>query len=112
MQRTVYIDGVPIKLTRTQIKTIERAREERKKCGDSFKAMLEHFHFKEIKDVPGSFEHEYFNWYAEISSSDNHPEVWLTGSGLKSSSFPGGWIYSEVSDLEKAILEGIEKLSL
>ena len=102
------IRGCRITLTPEQIKKIKQSDATLKKGLSSFERILKRFGFKQIADLPpGHFEHIKNDWYAEISYQDYHV-VWMVGEGLKSGSFPGGWFYTCVEDLQNELLKAIK----
>lgn len=105
----VIIEGVRIELTESQLARIEEKRKEREACRDSFVKMLKFFEFEEMPDLPNCFIHKIYNWYAEYLEG-NCGYVWITGEKLKTSAFPGGWIYWEPEEVEEALLKALEEL--
>lgn len=89
------IDGIRITLTPDQEKTVMQAKAEREKSFKSFKSILIHFGFTKEKGLDGCYGID--KWWAEISENGDH--VWLVGKGLKTSAFPGGWIYWTPNEL-------------
>lgn len=113
----VVVEGVAIELTPEQVSQIEKVRQERKECRDSFEKMLLHFKFKKISkpstDAHESvmFSHCYYNWYAEIHyGCGTYYYVWMTGNGLKNSKqVPGGWTYDEPEEIEREIVRALDE---
>jgi hypothetical protein len=47
-----------------------------------------------------AYQHDMRGWYAEALDRGRYYDLWLVGHGLKqSSTYPGGWIYSEPKEL-------------
>ena len=107
----IFVKGVKIKLTKEQIDLIEQNDAKIEKCRNSFVKMLKHFHFEQWKDDKDYFSNPTTGWVAEILDRGNYKEVWMIGDGLKTSSFPGGWIYSSPEQIEMEILRALEKLN-
>lgn len=100
----ILIEGVRINLTPDQVSMIQSERKKRALCYDSFKKMLFHFGFKPSteKMATNCYWHEIYQWHAEILDRDGG-YVWMIDKGLKSGSFPVGWIYWTPADIEEEI---------
>jgi hypothetical protein len=112
----VFVEGIRISLTESQISIVEAEKRKREKCLNSFINILIHFGFKETigKGTPSSvrwFENKRYNWYAELTiHNENWQSVWMVGKGLKQMSlFPGGWIYESPKEIENEILSFFAK---
>lgn len=95
-------DGIKITLTTAQIKTVEKERHRREKACSSFRRILRYFGFTQMRGDKSAFVHKR-GWYAEIQWQSNYYVVWLVGGGLKSSGFPGGWIYYEPKEVKEEL---------
>lgn len=112
----VFVEGIRISLTESQISIIEEARRKRERDINSFRKILIHFGFKEIQEegTPLNerlFENSKFNWYAELTiHNENWQSVWMTGKGLKKTHlFPGGWTYESPKEIENELLSVLAK---
>lgn len=103
----IIIEGCAIELTPAQIAVIDKEKKRREKCRGSFKRMLTKLGFMPCKDLPGSFQHKDKPWYAEIIDHGHYSDCWVVGDGLKTSSFPGGWVYETPMDIEKEVVRAI-----
>lgn len=114
--KRVYIDGVEIILTPEQVKKIDdhhkQLEKNRERDRDDFKKVFRRYGFKRIPDLPECYQHPDRNWFAEIIDRGGWQDVWMTGEGLKTGSFPGGWIYSDAEKLTEGILKGLENYSM
>ena len=111
----IMVEGISIELTSSQRAIIKKGKLKRATQCKGFVNTLKHFGFIHKKDVNIEnqpiewFEHPVHNWYAEILDHTNFKEVWMTGKYLKeSSSFPGGWIYSEATDLAEELTKATD----
>ena len=105
----IFVENVRIKLTKEQLSLIEKARNERIKCINSFAKMLKNFGFKPSKGNKNCFEHEENNWWAEIQEYGYYKCVWMVGEGLQSAkSIPGGWQYGSPKEIEKELIKYYE----
>lgn len=94
----VFVEGVEIELTKEQLAKVEKRRKQIESDFRSFKSVLRHFGFKQLKDQKDCFAND--KWYAEIVNHGNWHSVWMTGQGLKNSHlFPGGWTYFEPNEI-------------
>jgi len=110
MKMRINVQGVTVSLTEQQEKEIQRVLKQRERCRYSFKRMLKHFGFKELKDQPNSFIHKVHNWYAEVLDRGTWSDVWMTGAGLKDNGgIPGGHFYSTAREIEEEMLSMIFK---
>ncbi len=104
----IYVEGVQITLTPGQIAIIDADKRKRAKCHNSFAKMLRHFGFKQHKELPNCYEQQQHGWWAEIVDHDNWSTVWITGTDLKNSSFPGGWNYGEPIEIEQELTRALD----
>lgn len=79
-----------------------------------FKKVLNKYGFTKIntKDWLQSdtiaYEHKKHGWYAEILERSNWADLFIVGHGLRSSGFPGGWVYGSTLELEDDIKNALK----
>jgi len=71
----------------------------------TFTSVLKYCGFKKM-DTKGwlnpssvCYENKEKGWFADILDRGAYKEVWMVGNGLKSGSFPGGWIYGNPNNI-------------
>jgi hypothetical protein len=98
----VNINGCEIQLTEDQIQKIENHKRKLERASNSFHGTLILFGFRRIK---GEKAYSHPNgWYAEVTvHNENWIDLWMVGNGLKTSSFLGGWIYSEPNEVAQEL---------
>lgn len=108
----IFIEGISIELTKEQVDFIEKEKRKRTRELTTFSKVLKHFGFTKVKDHENCWEHNDYEWWAEIyHNSGRYYTLFMVGHPLKCGGFPGGWVYDEPKQVEEEILIALEKIN-
>lgn len=112
----VFIEGVKIELTGSQVFSIEKELRARIKNNGKFETMLRRFGFTKIYSSEwqnpnqNCWENKKYDWFAEIIQHDRWSEIFMAGQKLKNVGFPGGYNYGEVGEATEALCNAINEI--
>lgn len=105
----VRVQGVSIVLTKEQIEHIDKEKANQIRECKSFVRILKHFGFEKINTSSwpdpkdNLYSHPQHGWFADIQDYRTYKACFLTGKGLKSNGFPGGYVYESPESMAKEI---------